>query len=89
MRRRLSLCALTLFTAAWAQEALAVVYVPGRYENGIYSRPHFRSDGEAGQAVLRLKRLVGSGKVSKDGELPADEEPEAALGAAPPADEER
>jgi hypothetical protein len=66
MRRRLSLCALTLFAAFWAQEAFAVVYVPGRYENGIYSRPHFRYDVEPAKAGLRLKQFVGRGAPTKE-----------------------
>lgn len=75
MRRRLSLCGLTLFAALWAQEAFAVVYVPGRYENGIYSRPHFRYDGEAAKPGLWLKRLVGSEAVVKKGEPGQEQEP--------------
>jgi hypothetical protein len=89
MRHRLALCALPLFAAFWAQEAFAIVYVPGRYENGIYSRPHFLHDGERAKAGLRLRQLVGSGAMTKEGELGPDREgPETSQPAAqPPLDE--
>jgi len=75
MRSNSGVLALGLGVLMSLNAALTIVYVPGKLENGIYTRPHFRTSAEEPRDKSWLGTLSDKG-----GEARAEKAPPPAAG---------
>ena len=64
-------CLLWLSVFLIAESAIAIVYIPGEYRDGVYVRPHFRESAEGTSKQDWLQRFGTSTRTDQaDAKLP-------------------